>query len=97
MVEMAGNTYFEPDLAEAAFSTAITADPTGRMLFPPREADLYDRHHRYPVRPIGGADTRGRSAGRESAGDRIRRLSFEKKNTGKRGDTLVTPEEFAEA
>src|SRR5882672_2594655 len=29
-----GKTYFEFDLAEAAFRTAITADPTGRMLLP---------------------------------------------------------------
>ena len=29
-----GKTYFEFDLAEATLRTAITADPTGRMLLP---------------------------------------------------------------
>ena len=34
LVVIAGKTYFDLDLAEAAFTTAITADPTGRMLLP---------------------------------------------------------------
>ena len=34
VVVMAGKTYFDLDLAAAAFTTAITADPTGRMLLP---------------------------------------------------------------